>query len=175
VWLLVAVAFSAMPGRPAAVSADSEDQLKAATVWLFVQYSQLEPGLDGAITVGVLGRPSFGQALQRALGGKSVSGHPVRVVDVKSDLRFCQIVYLATEKSGEIRQTLQSSPPLRALTIGESDRFLDNGGAVNLSIADGHVTFEVSRDALNRCGVNVSSTLLKFGQIRDRKKEAVAK
>ena len=164
-----------MPGRPAALAGDSEDELKSAAVWLFVQYSHLEPGVDGAITVGVLGRPAFGQALRRTLEGKSTGGHPVRVVDAKSDLSCCQIVYLATDKSEEIRRALESTQPLRALTIGESDRFLDTGGAVNLFIADGHISFETSLDALNRCGVTISSNLLKFGQVHGRGKGSAAK
>ncbi len=164
-----------MTGWTAASVADSEDQLKCATVWLFVQYSQLAPGADGAITVGVMGRPAFGQALRRTLEGKTASGHPVRVVDVKADLRCCQIVYLATAKSGEIRQALQSAQPLHALTIGETDRFLEIGGAVNLFIADGHIAFETSLDALDRCGVTVSSNLLKFGQIQGRGRGSAVK
>jgi hypothetical protein len=164
-----------MPGKPAVLAANSEDQLKSATVWLFVQYSNLEPGVDGAITVGVRGRAAFAQALRRTLEGKSTGGHPVRVVDAKMDLRGCQIVYLATGRNEEIRRVVQSTPPLRALTIGESDNFLDIGGAVNLFIANGHVTFEASLDALDRSGVTIGSNLLKFGQIRGRGKGSAAK
>jgi hypothetical protein len=174
-WLLAALAFSPMPGRPAALAGDSEDELKSAAVWLFVQYSHLEPGVDGAITVGVLGRPAFGQALRRTLEGKSTGGHPVRVVDAKSDPGCCQIIYLATDKNEEIRHALQSAQPLRALTIGESDHFLDIGGAVNLFIADGHISFETSLEALDRCGVTISSNLLKFGQIHGRGKGSAPK
>jgi len=174
-WLIAALVFSLMPGRPTALAADSEDELKSATVWLFVQYSHLEPGVDGAITVGVMGRSAFGQALRHTLEGKSTGGHPVRVVDAKSDLRCCQIVYLATGKSEEIRRALQGTQPLRALTIGESDHFLDFGGAVNLFIADGHISFETSLDALDRCGVTISSNLLKFGQIHGHAKGSWAK
>jgi hypothetical protein len=173
--LLAVLAFSPMAGRPAALAGDSEDELKSAAVWLFVQYSNLEPGLDGAITVGILGRSAFGQALRRTLEGKSTGGHPVRVVDAKSDLRCCQILYLATDKREEIRGVLQATQPLRALTIGESDHFLDAGGAVNLFLADGHIGFETSLDALNRCGVTISSNLLKFGQIHSRGKGSAAK
>jgi len=108
----------------AALAGDSEGELKSAAVWRFVQYSHLEPGVDGAIT-GVLGRSAFGQALRRTRAGKSTGGHPMRVVDAKSDMRCCRIVYLATNKSEEIRRAPQTTQPLRALTIGESDRFLD--------------------------------------------------
>jgi hypothetical protein len=47
---------------------------------------------------------------------------------------------------------------------------LDSGGAVNLLVIDGHMSFEVSLEALDRSGVSISSKLLRFGQIRSRKK-----
>lgn len=167
-WLLAALG-SALPAAPPPLqAADSEDELKAATVWLFVQYSHLTPGPDGAITVGILGRPSFAHVLRRTLEAKSAGGHPVRVVEAKTDC--CQIIYLATDKSAEIRRLLQDSQSQHVLTVGESDRFLDYGGAVNLFIADGRIRFETSLDALDRCGVSISSNLLKFGQIRNRAK-----
>jgi hypothetical protein len=174
-WLLGALFFPLIPERPIALAADSEDELKCATVWLIVQYSNLQPGADGAITVGVIGRAALGQALRHTLEGKSMGGHPVRVVDAKSELRCCQVVYLATGKSEEIRRSLQSKQPLGALTIGESDRFLDLGGAVNLFLADGHIGFETSLDALDRCGVTISSNLLKFGQVHGRGKGSAAR
>lgn len=174
--LIAVLALSLAPGWTAPrVPADSEDELKAATVWLFVQYSHLQAGADGAITVGVLGRPSFLQTLRRTLGGKSTGGHPVRVIEAKSDLRCFQIVYLATEKGEELRHALQSTQLLHTLTIGESDHFLEYGGAVNLFIADGHIAFETCLEALDRCGVTISANLLKFGQIRNRGKGANAK
>jgi len=168
--LLAILALCLTPCRAVQNTADSEDELKSATVWLFVQYSKLAPGADGSITVGVLGRPSFIKVLRRNLDGRTTGGHAVKVVEAKPDLRCCQIVYLAMDKTEEIRHTLQNAQTLRALTIGESDRFLDFGGAVNLFIADGHIGFEASLEALDRCGLSVSSNLLKFGQIRNRGK-----
>ena len=149
--------------------------MKAATVWLFVQYSHLQPAADGSITVGVVGRQSFLQALRHTLDGKSVAGHPVAVIEPKSAMHCCQILYLATDKADEIRRSFDAAQPLRALTIGESDRFLELGGAVNLFIAEGHIAFETSLDALGACGVTISANLLKFGHIRNRGKGTTSK
>lgn len=174
-WLLVLLALWPASSASLVHAADSEDELKSAAVWLFVQYSNLAPGPDGSISVGVLGRTSFAQTLKRTLDGKSTGGHPVRVVEAKLDSRCCQIVYLATDKHDEIRQAMQGTQSSRVLTIGESDRFLEQGGAVNLFIADGHIGFEASLEALDRCGVTISSNLLKFGQIHNRAKRPGAK
>ncbi len=174
-WLFAALAFCLMPGRPALLAADSEDELKSAAVWLFVQYAHLEPAADGSITVGIVGRASLRQALVRTLRDKSAGGHPIRVIEAKSNFRGCQILYLATDRTEEIRRALEEAPAMGVLTIGESDRFLDEGGAVNLFIVDGHISFETSLHALERCGVTISANLLKFGQIRNPGKGPVAK
>lgn len=171
--LLAALASPLLAGPPPPQVADSEDELKAATVWLFVQYAHLTPAAGRAITVGILGRPSFGQVLRRTLENKTAGGHPVRVVEAKPGC--CQVVYLATDRSDELQRALQDTPSHGPLTIGESDRFLDYGGAVNLFIADGRIRFETSLDALDRCGVSISANLLKFGQIRKRAKGPASK
>lgn len=168
--LLAILALAAAHAAAVLPSVDSEDELKAATVWLFVQYSHLTPASDGSITVGVVGRPSFEQTLRHTLEGKFTAGHPVRVVEARNDFRTCQMVYLATDKAEDVHRVLTATQSLRILVIGESNRFLERGGAVNLFIADGHISFEASLDALERSGVSISSNLLKFGQIRDRGK-----
>jgi hypothetical protein len=174
-WTLAIWLVYSLPSAPAIAAADSEDELKAATVWLFVQYSQLAPNPDGTINVGVLGRPSFAQTLRHTLEGKVANGHPVKAVELKADIHGCQVVYFATDKVDDLKRGLQSAQPLHALTIGESDRFLEYGGAVTLFIVDGHIAFETSIEALGRTGVAISSNLLKFGQIRNRTKGPGAK
>ena len=68
----------------------------------------------------------------------------------------------------QVRQTLAGARAAHALTIGETGRFLEDGGAVNLLFVDGHMSFEVSVEALDRAGVSISSTLLRYGQVKVR-------
>lgn len=154
---------------------DAEDVLKSAAVLGFLRYSEWPSGpANGAITVGVMGRPSFARVLRQNLDGKLVQNRPVRVVDFKDDPRCCQLIYFASDRAAEIRQTLQAMPR-HVLTVGETGRFLDYGGAVNLFLEDGHVAFEASLSALDRAGVTISSSLLRLGQVRGRGKAGAAR
>jgi hypothetical protein len=83
------------------------------------------------------------------------------------DPHCCQALYFATDKPAEINPILPSLGSAHVLTVGETDRFLEQGGAVNLFLMDGHMAFEVSLGALDRSGIEISSKLLRFGQIRD--------
>ncbi len=86
----------------------------------------------------------------------------------RAELTSCQVLYVATEDHNEVRQTLAVVQASRALTIGETGRFLEEGGAINLLLVDGHMSFEVSVEALDRAGVSISSALLRYGQVKVR-------
>ncbi len=145
---------------------ESEDELRSATVLTFVRHAEWRQSPAGPITIAVAGRPDMVRTLRRTLEGKTANGRAIRVVDAKptTELHSCQVLYIASDNNSQIRETL-AAWRVHALTIGESDRFLENGGAVNLLIVNGHMSFEVSLEALDRAGVGISSTLLRYGQV----------
>jgi hypothetical protein len=149
-----------------------EDELKSAIILSFLRYSEWpdRAAPDQPLTVGVLGRPGLVSVLRRTLEGKPVNNRTVRVLELKSlsDPHCCQVLYVATEKPAEIRPALASAHSSPLLTIGEVDRFLEYGGAVNLMVVDGHMAFEVDLKAVERTGVSISSKLLRYGQVRGR-------
>ena len=151
--------------------AEAEDQLKCATLLAFLQNARWaeELAVNTPLTVGVVGRAAFIRLLHTSMEGKSVNGHPLRILEINGSIEpgCCQVLYFATDKSAEIKPVLQRVGAAHVLTIGESDGFLAEGGAVNLFLLDGHMAFEVSLGALARAGVEISSKLLRFGQIRD--------
>ena len=87
------------------------------------------------------------------------------------NLHACQVLYVATDNNTQVRQALAGLRAAHVLTIGEANRFLEYGGAVNLMLVDGHMSFEVSLEALDRAGVSVSSALLRYGQVKARPRE----
>jgi YfiR/HmsC-like len=158
---------------------DEEDQLKCATLLAFVQNAHWTEQLaaNAPLAVGVIGRAAFIRLLHTTVEGKAVNGHPLRILEVtpRVDPNCCQVLYFATDKAAEIKSVLRSFGSAHVLTIGETDGFLEQGGAVNLFLTDGHMAFEVSLGALGRAGVEISSKLLRFGQIRDLAKGRAAK
>ena len=153
---------------------EPEDELKAAVVLSFLRYGEWRPALpaNAPLTVGVQGRNAFADVLRRGVEGKLVNEHAIHIVELKtaSEQHGCQVVFFADDKVSDTRTALQSPALARVLTIGETRDFLDWGGAVRLFVLDGHITFEVSLEALERSGVSISSRLLRFGQIRNPKK-----
>lgn len=147
---------------------DPADELKAAVVLSFIRYTEWPSTIGDTVTVGVLGRPAFAQLLGRTLEGRSAGTRHVRVIEPRTpaEAANCQVLYLATGRPAEFRPFVTAASGSHVLTIGEADRFLEAGGAVNLMIVDGRMSFEVDLPAVGRMGLNISSKLLRFGQIR---------
>jgi hypothetical protein len=153
----------------ASAGADPEDDLKAAAVLSFLRNSQWPATSDGALSVGVAGRASFERSLIRVLEGKWAGNRPIRAVAMKSgDETHCQLLYFATDNAAAIKSMLANT---QALTIGETGRFLDYGGAISLSFADGHIGFEADLAAIARSGITISPSLMRLGQLRNGGKE----
>jgi hypothetical protein len=174
-WWMGAGSLGLLAGLAFAVgAAEPEDELRSATVLSFLRHTEwLKGAQEGPITVGVIGRPSMVQSLRRTLEGKTANNHTVHIVDarVAAELSSCQVIYVATDNNNEARKALAGVRASRALTIGEAGRFLEYGGAVSLMIVDGHMSFEVSLEALDHAGVNISSKLLRYGQVKARPPE----
>jgi hypothetical protein len=148
---------------------EPEDELRAATVLAFLRNAEWStPPTGTTLTVGVAGRASMVQALQRSLDGKTAHNRTVRVLGIRrpSECQECQAVYLAIESRSEVKQLLAGIHSAGLLSIGESEHFLDSGGAVQLVIQDGHIGFEVSHEVLVRSAVSISSKLLRYGRVR---------
>ena len=148
---------------------DPEDELKAAVVLSFIRYTEWPANGGGAITVGVRGRPEFAQLLSRTLDGRVAGARHVRVIPLRTpaDAEGCQILYLAAAKTADVREYLTATQAAHSLTMGEADHFLDAGGAIDLMLVDGHISFEVDLAAVERLGLTISSKLLRFGQVRN--------
>lgn len=175
--LLAFLTLACLLPASARASAEAEDELKAAVVLSFLRYGEWSaaPTPNAPLTVGVFGRAGFASVLRKSLEGKTANEHPVHVVDLRTAAGEpgCELVYFADDKTVDTKAVLQSAAMAHALTIGESKEFLDWGGAVRLFVLDGRITFEVNLDTLEHSGVNISSRLLRFGQIRNSKKGAV--
>jgi hypothetical protein len=172
---LLALLGAWLPLRLAA-TADPEDELKAAVVLSFLRYAEFtKPLASGApLAVCVVGREEFTQTLRRTIEGKLAGSHAVSVAEFKptAPRSSCRLLYAATSRKQEIQDALSAPGSAGALTIGESDRFLELGGAVNLVLVDGRVGFQVDLDSLRRAGVEISSKLLRFGQLQGGSKGA---
>src|SRR5690348_2486339 len=70
-------------GRPSALGASHEYPIKAAFIYNFAQFVEWPSGAfadaKAPLAIGILGQDPFDGALDRAVSGKTVGGHPMVV------------------------------------------------------------------------------------------------
>jgi hypothetical protein len=147
-----------------------ESAIKAAYLFNFIKYIDWPPDVlgpqDSEIHLGVLGENPFGKALQ-TLEGKMVKGRrlSVREAHQVADLKGCQLVFISASESDRLAAILQALKHYKVLTVGESQGFAENGGIINFIEERNKVRFQINLEAAKRCGLTISSDLLKLAKI----------
>jgi hypothetical protein len=165
VWLLSS---SAHP-----LSADevpSEYQVKAAFLYNFTKFVEWPDsafaGSDSPFVIGIVGRDPFGSILDRTVEGKTVVGRNfvVRRYRTAADMQPCHLLFISESENGRLAKVLQRVGR-HTLTVGDVDKFLQRGGAVNFVIESNKVRFEINLDAADRAGLRISSKLLALARV----------
>lgn len=77
----------------------------------------------------------------------------------------CQILYISPSESKYLPQILESLRNASALTVGETDRFVEQGGMIQLVMEDNRIRFKINPSAAADAGIRISSKLLALAQI----------
>ena len=143
-----------------------EYQVKAAYLLNFTRYVEWPPArtpaADRPLTLCILGKDPFGDALDQALRDRTSQGHRIvlRRVQTARMTDGCHVVFLTDDTwSGEahIVATLTSRG---ILTVGNSDRFAKSGGVIGFIISNETVRFVINLHARDEAGLRISSRML---------------
>lgn len=150
----------------------SEPEVKAAIVFNIARFTQWPAGAVGpaeqAFTICVAGRDETAQAIE-ALEGKSLHGHPVRVLPFErvAALTDCRVLFVARGETYRLNQlsALLAASKGPVLTIGDVRGFANRGGMVALVRTDERVRFEINPREVEARGLVMSSRLLSLALI----------
>ena len=168
---VVLCANSALPGAQSALEYD----VKAALLLNFARYIEWPDGAfesaRSPIEVCVLAPSPFGDALDRTLAGETVANRPLsaRQVHGPSDSAGCHLLFIPSGAEARASALVREGGP-HTITVGESRRFADMGGAVNLVIEGGRVRFNVNLRPVEDRGVRISARMLQLAGRVDRVK-----
>lgn len=124
--------------------------------------------------IGVLGDDHVAADLQRILPRqKPVHGRTIALArsHTAQDLTHCHIVFIGAVESTRVPQHLAAFARVgsRALTVGETEDFLEAGGAIRFVVEGSKVRFEINVRAADQAGLTISSKLLNLARnIRGR-------
>jgi hypothetical protein len=165
---LLAGAGSLATAHAAAPAATPEYQVKAAFLYNFMKFVEWPgdaAGTPGTISLGILGRDPFGDALE-AVDGKFAKGRKVVVLHFRSleEVKGCDLLFICASEKGRLSQILKLANNSRMLTVADQDGFCESGGMINLVFVKNRVGFEVNVAAASRAKLRISSQLLKLAR-----------
>jgi hypothetical protein len=149
----------------------TEYEVKAAFLYNFARFVEwpAEPGHDpGApFVIVILGHDPFGAVLDETVAGKTVGGRPIEVRRVPrvDEAREAQIVFVASSERPNLTAILKALERPGLLTVGDSDGFALQGGAINFTVQARRVRFEINPAAAEQARLKMSSQLLKLATL----------
>jgi hypothetical protein len=165
------VLFTGANQAPAQDNPPSEYQLKAAFLYSFARFidwpSNSFASPQSPFAICILGLDPFGPAIDDTLRGKTIGEHPVVVQRAKepAEVRHCQIIFVSSSEKRQLPEILAALQGTGALIVGESDRFADSGGTIQLMLEKNHVRFAINTDAAESAGLRISSRLLVLAKV----------
>lgn len=138
----------------------SETAVKGAFLVKFGAYVTW-PGEREAITLCVVGRDPFGDALNRSVAGQQIDGRPIvlRRIDTVDRNSGCAIAYLAGSSKQPVATALAALRGSPVLTVTDA-RWSNTRGMVHFQIASNRVRFHADAQAAAQSGLEISSKLL---------------
>lgn len=165
VWPLLAL-LSAGIGGPASAADEPplEYQVKAAFLLNFTKFVEW-PGSAFAqehspLAICILGEDPFGNTLNEIVKGEAVNGRELVIERIQRapEPKSCQVLFI--EKPGkDISKTLSAIGP-GVLTVGEGEKFLQDGGIVAFVLENRRVRFDIDQKAAGRAMLAISSRLM---------------
>ena len=149
----------------------SEQQVKAAFLYYFIKFidwpQEAFPDKNAPILVGVIGDDSLGRELEQSLRNKTINGRELmlRQIGWPGEVRGYHILLLCASEAKVIPAVLASVKGSPVLTVGDIDRFGEQGGIINFYIEDKKVRFEINIDAAEKAQLKIGSQLLSLAKI----------
>jgi hypothetical protein len=159
-WLCVAI------GHPvlAAEAEPLEYQVKAAFLLNFTKFVEWPPAAfedeHSPLTICILGEDPFGNALKEIIKGEAVKGRNLSVQRIgrPPSPKACQVLFVSRSEK-EVHRTLAEAAP-GVLTVGEGEKFLQDGGIVAFVIDNRRVRFDIDQPAAAKAMLTISSRLM---------------
>lgn len=174
-WCVGLIGFGLALGRlaaagpqPDANSPITEHQVKAAFLYNFAKFVTWPSDANftaptDSLIIGAVGSSPVGDFLRGTAQGRVVRGHPVGVHLFRSPAEIgpCHILYAGQTDPEQVDALLRDHNWNGVLTVGETDRFLELGGAIRFVVKDNRVGFVVNVAAVAHNSLEVGAGMLK--------------
>ncbi len=151
-------------------SAPKEPAVKAAFLYNFTKFIDWPAAAfdrpDAPFIIAMLGPTPIAAELGQAVRGRKVGGREViiRHCRTATEAAVAQMVFVVADDA-TMRELLQRVDGRPVILVGESERFLRQGGTIAfLFEADNKVRFAINMTAADRAGLRISAQLQKLAK-----------
>ncbi|MBF0406180.1 MAG: YfiR family protein [Candidatus Riflebacteria bacterium] len=152
---------------PGIAAAQDEFTVKAAFLLkfpAFIEWSKSGKVLDSKVfKIGIFNNPAFANIAKSILKNKEINEQVVQVdylpkIEVQEKFN---VIYFSHNPGGN---SINSEKYNGVLTIGEGERFIDDGGILAFTIEDSKIRFFISNSNAIKAGLKISSKLLQLAR-----------
>lgn len=146
-------------------------RVKAHFLLTFSRFTEWPPDLfahpSQPLILCVFGEDPFGEILDETFKDRTVNGHPfgIRRLAETAGAQDCHVAFIGVTDPAHLRALLEAFRGARTLTVGEAEDFVRLGGILGLRLSDNLVQFQVNIDALKAARLQVSSKILRLGEV----------
>ena len=176
-WLLIAVhaapPMAAIQAAPMAVTAPSttaqESRVKAAYLVKFTQYTTWPAtafASDNApLIIGIVGSgPLSADLEQESRPIAKPRSIEIRLVATPEEAASCHAIFFSRTDNRIEEAWLLALRNTPVLTVAESDHAIEHGAVIRFVMEGKKIRFEVSRPAMERAGLKISSDMLRYAK-----------
>ena len=160
IWLLTIVGARAQDPQRA------EYHIKAAFLFNFARFVEWPPAAfadaGSPIVIGILGENPFQDELEQTIRDKTLNNRPLVIKQFASlgESTNCQILFISTSEKKRLPEIFEAVRAASVLTVGETDRFIETGGMVNLVHEGSKIRFQINEPVAKNAGLKISSKML---------------
>lgn len=146
-----------------------EDEVKAAYLYNFTKFVSWPPsafsGTTDPLTLCVAGEPPVVKAVEDIVTGEHVEGRPLRVLSQLPDGPLpCHVLFIGRGADDRVSRLMSAAGTAPILTVGDSPRFLEQGGMIAFVVESRRVRFDIRTQPAERVGLKLSSKLLRVAR-----------
>lgn len=154
-----------LPASHPVAMADSmvEYQVKAAFIYNFIAFTHWPDSTGQTINLCVYGEDYFDQEIDK-LQNRSINNRHIKVVRITNPdkLKACQAIFFSKSVSAQLSSILSDLQNEPILTLADSPNATAQGIAINMSLVNEKIVFEINLTKARASGLDISSKLLQL-------------
>ena len=154
-----------LPVSHSVAMADSmiEYQVKAAFIYNFMAFTHWPDSTGKTINLCVYGEDYFGQEIDK-LQNRSINNRHIKVVRITDSdkLKACQAIFFSKSVNSQLSSILNDLQNEPILTLADNPNATAQGIAINMSLVNEKIVFEINLTKVRASGLDISSKLLQL-------------